>query len=45
LFFHTKLFQYVAEPQAMGPEMTELGPPVEPRLYATPKQPVQASSS
>src|SRR5215212_7215664 len=38
-------FEYVAEPQAMGPEMEELDPPVEPRLYSTPKQPMQPSSS
>jgi Mn-containing catalase len=38
-------FEYVANPQAMGPEMDELDPPVEPRLYSTPKQPTQPSSS
>ena len=38
-------FEYVAEPEAMGPEMDELDPPVEPRLYSTPKQPMQPSSS
>ncbi len=32
--------EYVASPQAMGPEMDELDPPVEPRLYSTPKQPM-----
>jgi Mn-containing catalase len=32
--------EYVASPQAMGPEMGELDPPVEPRLYSTPKQPM-----
>ena len=37
--------EYVANPQAMGPEMVELDPPVEPRLYSTPKQPMQPSSS
>jgi Mn-containing catalase len=29
-------FEYMAEPQAMGPQMEELDPPVEPRLYSTP---------
>jgi Mn-containing catalase len=29
-------FEYVAEPAAMGPQMEELDPPVEPRLYSTP---------
>jgi Mn-containing catalase len=38
-------FEYVAEPEAMGPEVDELAPPVEPRLYSTPKQPIQPSSS
>ena len=38
-------FEYVAEPQAMGPEVTELDPPVEPRLYSTPKQPMSPASS
>jgi Mn-containing catalase len=38
-------FEYVAEPEAMGPGMDELNPPVEPRLYSTPKQPMQPSSS
>jgi Mn-containing catalase len=38
-------FEYVAEPEAMGPEMDELDPPVEPRLYSTPKQPMSPSSS
>jgi Mn-containing catalase len=38
-------FEYVAEPEAMGPEVDELDPPVEPRLYSTPKQPMQPSSS
>jgi len=38
-------FEYVAEPQAMGPEMDELDPPVEPRLYSTPKQPMPPASS
>ena len=37
--------EYVASPQAMGPQMDELDPPVEPRLYSTPKQPMQPSSS
>ena len=37
--------EYVASPQAMGPEMDELDPPVEPRLYSTPKQPMPPSSS
>jgi Mn-containing catalase len=38
-------FEYVSEPQAMGPEMEELDPPVEPRLYSTPKQPMSPASS
>jgi Mn-containing catalase len=38
-------FEYVAEPQAMGPEVTELDSPAEPRLYATPKQPAPPVSS
>jgi Mn-containing catalase len=38
-------FEYVSDPQAMGPEMVELDPPVEPRLYSTPKQPMPPSSS
>jgi Mn-containing catalase len=38
-------FEYVAEPAAMGPEMDELDPPVEPRLYSTPKQPMPPASS
>jgi Mn-containing catalase len=38
-------FEYVAEPQAMGAEMEELDPPVEPRLYSTPKQPMSPASS
>jgi Mn-containing catalase len=38
-------FEYVAEPAAMGPEMEELDPPVEPRLYSTPKQPNPPASS
>jgi Mn-containing catalase len=38
-------FEYVAEPEAMGPQMEELDPPVEPRLYSTPKQPMQPSTS
>ena len=37
--------EYVAEPQAMGPQMDELDPPVEPRLYSTPKQPMPPASS
>ena len=37
--------EYVASPQAMGPEMDELGPPVEARLYSTPKQPMPPASS
>jgi Mn-containing catalase len=37
--------EYVANPQAMGPQMDELDPPVEPRLYSTPKQPMPPSSS
>jgi hypothetical protein len=38
----------VAQPQeldAMGPQMEELDPPVEPRLYSTPKQPMAPASS
>ena len=38
-------FEYVASPQAMGPQMDELDPPVEPRLYSTPKAPMPPSSS
>ena len=38
-------FEYVAEPQAMGPQMDELDPPAEPRLYSTPKQPMPPASS
>jgi Mn-containing catalase len=38
-------FEYVSEPQAMGPEMDELDPPVEPRLYSTPKEPMPPTSS
>ena len=38
-------FEYVADPAAMGPQMDELDPPVEPRLYSTPKQPVPPASS
>jgi Mn-containing catalase len=37
--------EYVAEPQAIGPQMDELDPPVEPRLYSTPKQPMPPASS
>jgi Mn-containing catalase len=37
-------FEYVSEPAAMGPEVDEL-PAVEPRLYGTPKQPIEPSSS
>ena len=37
--------EYVSEPEAMGPEMDELDPPVEPRLYSTPKQPMSPASS
>jgi Mn-containing catalase len=38
-------FEYVADPEAMGPQMDELDPPVEPRLYSTPKQPMSPASS
>jgi len=38
-------FEYVTEPQAMGPQMDELDPPVEPCPYSTPKQPMPPSSS
>jgi Mn-containing catalase len=37
-------FEYVAEPQAMGPEVEELRA-VDPRLYGTPKQPTPPASS
>jgi Mn-containing catalase len=37
-------FEYAAEPQAIGPQVDELAPPVEPRLYSTPEQPMPASS-
>jgi Mn-containing catalase len=37
--------EYVANPQPMGPREDELNPPVEPRLYSTPKGPMQPSSS
>jgi Mn-containing catalase len=37
-------FEYVAEPQAMGPEVEELAA-VDPRLYGTPKQPIPPASS
>src|SRR5215213_7242249 len=37
-------FEYVAEPQAMGEMVEELNA-VDPRLYGTPKQPTQPSSS
>jgi len=37
--------EYVASPQAMGPQMDELDPPVEPRLYSTPKEPMPPASS
>jgi Mn-containing catalase len=38
-------FEYVSDPATMGPHMDELDPPVEPRLYSTPKQPMLPSSS
>jgi Mn-containing catalase len=38
-------FEYVSSPQAMGPQVDELDPPVEPRLYSTPKQPMPPASS
>ena len=38
-------FEHVAEPEAMGPQMEELDPPVEPRLYSTPKQLMPPASS
>jgi Mn-containing catalase len=38
-------FEYVSDPAAMGPHMDELDPPVEPRLYSTPKQPMPPASS
>ncbi len=37
-------FEYVAEPQAMGPREEELAQ-VDPRLYGTPKQPLPPASS
>jgi Mn-containing catalase len=37
-------FEYVGEPAAMGPQVEELAG-VDPRLYGTPKQPVELSSS
>ena len=37
-------FEYVGEPAAMGPQVEELAE-VDPRLYGTPKQPVEPSSS
>ncbi len=37
-------FEYVAEPAAMGPEVEELAE-VDPRVYGTPKQPTQSSST
>ncbi len=50
MFFHTNQFQYnskpyVAEPQAMGPQMDEFAPLIEPRLYWTPEQPMQPTAS
>lgn len=38
-------FEYVANPEAMGPVVDELAAPVEPRLYGTPKAPMQPSAS
>jgi Mn-containing catalase len=38
-------FEYVAETQAIGPQVEELDPPVEPRLYSTPEQPMPPASS
>jgi Mn-containing catalase len=38
-------FEYVSDPAAMGPVMEELDPPVEPRLYSTPEQPMPPASS
>lgn len=37
-------FEYVSEPRAMGPQVEELNE-VEPRLYGTPKQPMDPTSS
>ncbi len=37
--------EYLADPQAMDPQMDELAPPVEPRLYSTPKEPMPPTSS
>jgi Mn-containing catalase len=37
-------FEYVTQPQAMGPEVEELSA-VDPRLYGTPKQPTPPASS
>lgn len=38
-------FEDAAKPGAMGPQMDELAAPVEPRLYSTPRQPMQPSIS
>jgi Mn-containing catalase len=35
-------FQYVERPEAMGPQVDELAPPTEPRLYSTPRQPTSS---
>jgi Mn-containing catalase len=37
-------FEYVAEPQAIGPEVEGLNA-VDPRLYGAPKRPVEPASS
>lgn len=37
-------FEYVADPEAMGPQVEELNE-VEPRLYGTPKQPMNPTST
>ena len=38
-------FEYVSDPAALGSQMEELDPPVEPRLYSTPKQTMPPASS
>jgi hypothetical protein len=38
-------FEYVAEPQAIGPRMEAQDPLVEPLLYSSPEQPMQPSTS
>ena len=38
-------FEYLANPKPMGETVVELGPPADPRLYGTPKQPMPPSAS